>query len=197
VLSLVNWNVHHLFDILRSLGVWGHLAGALLAFAQTVLPFIPFVVVAGANVLIFGFWLGFIVNYLAAVLGSIALFLAARRFAGGWVETKLNKYKYLQSFNDRMERNGFLYIVIGRLIPVLPSFIINLAAAVMKVKYRDFVWGTVVGKLPMIFLESVIGHDLLYFHQNKGRLLLLSALFVGLILIGNMYKKKWFGGSNS
>ncbi|MFD0680434.1 MULTISPECIES: TVP38/TMEM64 family protein [unclassified Paenibacillus] len=194
---MANLNVQHLSDVLNSWGLWGRLAGAMLIFVQTVLPFIPFVVIAGANVLIFGFWLGFLVNYAASVLGAIVFFWIARHYAKDWVETKLEKYAYLNKINDKLENHGFLYITIGRIIPVLPSFGINLAAAVMKVRTRDFVMGTIVGKVPIILLESLIGHDLLYFHQYKGRFLVLSALFIGLILVGNVYKNKWFGSNKS
>jgi uncharacterized membrane protein YdjX (TVP38/TMEM64 family) len=171
----------------------GHLAGALLAYVQTVIPFVPFVVVAGANVLLFGLWLGFLVNYVMAVLGAITAFWFARNYGRRWVEKKLEKYPQLGKFNEKLERNGFLYIAISRVIPVLPSFAINLGAAITRVRGKDFFLGTVVGKLPMIFLESLIGHDLLYFHHNKGRLLLLSLVFIALLLIGNRFKRKWFG----
>jgi len=190
------WNVHHLSDILDSWGWMGHLAGALLAYVQTVFPFVPFVVVAGANVLLFGLWLGFIVNYVMSVLGASTAFWFARNYGRNWVEKRLEKYPQLSAFNERLQRNGFLYIAIARVIPVLPSFAINLGAAVTKVRGRDFILGTVVGKLPMIFLESLIGHDLLYFHHNKGRLLLLLVIFIALVLIGNRYKRKWFGSGS-
>ncbi|MCS7459423.1 TVP38/TMEM64 family protein [Paenibacillus doosanensis] len=194
---MAEWNVRHLSDILQSWGLLGHVAGMMLAYLQTVLPFIPFVIVAGANVLIFGLWLGFAVNYVMAVLGAVSTFLVARNYARGWVEKKLEKYAYIEKFNQKLEQNGFLYIAVSRVIPVLPSFGINLAAAVMKVRTRDFVLGTMVGKFPMIFLESLIGHDLLHFHHNKGRLFLLLLIFVVLILIGNIYKKKWFDSGNN
>lgn len=181
-----------MFEILQSWGIWGHLAGALLAFLQTIFPFAPFVVIAGANVLFFGLWPGFLVNYTMSVLGALTLFWFARNYAGGWVEKKLERYAYIEKFNRKLEQHGFLYILISRVVPILPSFVINLAAAVMKVKTRDFVLGTIIGKLPMVFLESLLSHDLLYFHQNKSRLILLVLIFVGLLLIGNKYKKKWF-----
>lgn len=189
---MAEWNVRHLSDILQSWGLLGHLAGAILAYVQTVVPFVPFVVVAGANVLLFGLWAGFLVNYSMAVLGAISVFWVARNFAKEWVEKKLEHYEYIEKFNQKLEENGFLYIAISRIIPILPSLAINLASAVMKVRTRDFILGTMVGKLPMIFLESLIGHDLLHFSHNKGRLTLLVLIFVVLLVIGNIYKKKWF-----
>jgi uncharacterized membrane protein YdjX (TVP38/TMEM64 family) len=193
VFSLDKWSVQHLSDMLDAWGLWGYLVGALLAYVQTLLPFIPFVVVAGANVLIFGLWIGFAVNYVMAVLGALTAFWFARSYGRHWAENKLKKYPSFQKFNEKIEVNGFLYIAVSRIIPVLPSIGINLAAAVMRVRTRDFVLGTVVGKLPMILLESFIGHDLLHFHHNKSRLILLLALFILLLIIGNYYRKKWFG----
>jgi uncharacterized membrane protein YdjX (TVP38/TMEM64 family) len=194
--SLGKWNVQHLSHILDTWGMWGYFFGALLAYVQTVVPFIPFVVVAGANVLIFGLWIGFAVNYVMSVSGAITAFWLARYYGRSWVEKRLAKYSYIQKFNEKIENNGFVYIAVSRVIPVLPSFGINLVAAVMRVSMRNFVLGTMVGKLPMIFLESLIGHDLVYFHHNKGRLLVLLAIFVVLLIIGNIYKKKWFGIDN-
>jgi uncharacterized membrane protein YdjX (TVP38/TMEM64 family) len=194
--SLSSWNVQHLSDMLQAWGLWGHLLGAFLVFLQTVVPFVPFVVVAGANVLIFGFWLGFIVNYVMSVLGAVTAFWIARYYARNWAQKKLEKYSYIQKFNDKLEQHGFIYIMVSRVIPIMPSFGINIGAAVTKVSTRNFVLGTMAGKLPMIYLESLIGHDLLHFHHNKGRLILLLVIFVVLILIGNAMRKKWFGGNN-
>jgi hypothetical protein len=51
----------------------------------------------------------------------------------------------------------------------------------------------VIGKFPIIMLESFIGHDLLHFRQYKGRLMLLCAVFVLLLLIGAAFKNKLSG----
>ncbi|NHN28484.1 TVP38/TMEM64 family protein [Paenibacillus agricola] len=187
-----NWSVDRLSDFLNTWGIWGHVIGALLAFIQTMIPLIPFVVVAGANVLLFGLWLGVLVNYVMSVLGAIAIFWLARNFGRHWIERKLERYAYIQLFNDRMEHNGFFYIAVSRVIPVLPSFGINWAAAVMRVKTRDFILGTIVGNLPTVLLESFIGHDLLHFEHNKSRLFILLGIFIILLVIGHICKNKWF-----
>ncbi|MEK3722061.1 TVP38/TMEM64 family protein [Paenibacillus sp. FSL H8-0034] len=187
------WNVQHLSDLLEAWGLWGHFLGALLAFVQPVVPFMPFVVVAGVNVLVFGLWFGFVVNYVMAVLGAITEFWLARNYGRTWVEKKIANHVYIQKFNKQIEHHGFIYITISRIIPVIPSFGINLGAAVMRVKTMDFVLGTIVGKLPMILLESFIGHDLLHFQHNKKRLLIMLGIFVILLLVGHICKKKWLG----
>lgn len=185
------WNVEYVSDVLNSFGFIGHLAGALLVVLQTIFPFVPFVIVAGVNVLLFGLWGGLVINYLCACLGAVIAFYAARHYGRTWIQKKLEKIRNIDKLNEQLKRRGMLFIAFSRLIPVLPSFAINYGAAVMKVRARDFIIGTLIGKAPMIWLESMIGHDLLHFTRYKGRLLILLAVFAVMIGIGHYFKNKW------
>jgi uncharacterized membrane protein YdjX (TVP38/TMEM64 family) len=172
------------------LGIYGQIIGVLLVFLQTFFPFIPFVVVAGTNVAIFGFKAGFIVNYLTSVLSAVSFFYAARYFGHAWVTRKLQRFPFLIPFSNRMVSQGFLYVLLGRFIPVLPSSAINLAAGVTGTRFGAFFAATVIGKLPIVFLESMIAHDLFHFRKYKDRLLLLLLIFALLILLGHWFKKR-------
>ncbi|MNI22536.1 hypothetical protein D3C73_760930 [compost metagenome] len=57
-------------------------------------------------------------------------------------------------------------------------------------KFRHFLFATLIGKLPVVFLESLIAHDLFHFQRYKGRLLVLLIVFVIFILVGNVVKNK-------
>lgn len=190
-LSLLN--VEQLSDYLRSFGAFSILLGAAIVFLQVIVPFVPFVLVAGANVLVFGLYWGFLLNYSMAVLGALCAFMFARYFGHGHVERFLARYPAVKAFNRRMESHGFFYVLMGRMIPVIPSTAISFGAGVTKVKVRDFFLGTVIGKLPIVLLESYIGHDLLHYNEYKGRLFILCALFVLLMVIGSFFKNKLTG----
>ncbi|TXK85845.1 TVP38/TMEM64 family protein [Paenibacillus sp. N3.4] len=188
-IKLTHSNMRQLSEHLRALGWPGKIIGMALVFFQTFFPFIPFVIVAGTNVAIFGIKVGFLVNYVMSCLGAIASFYFARYYGHAWVEKKLERFPLVKQFSTRMEKQGFLYVFLGRLIPILPSSAINFAAGLTRMRFTHFLWGTLLGKLPIIYLESMIAHDLFHFRQYKGRLLMLLAIFVGLMLIGNVVKK--------
>jgi len=188
-IKLTHTNMHQLSDHLRDLGWTGRLVGMLLIFVQTFFPFIPFVIVAGTNVAIWGIKWGFIVNYVMSCLGAIASFYFARYYGHAWVGAKLQKFPVVQQFSARLEKHGFLYVMLGRLIPVLPSSAINFAAGLTRVRFIPFLLGTLIGKLPIVFLESLIAHDLFHFQKYKDRLLWLLVVFVVLIVLGNVVKK--------
>ncbi|MDF2927340.1 MAG: hypothetical protein K0R57_6254 [Paenibacillaceae bacterium] len=191
--ELTHMNVEEMSEYLRSFGAYSIILGMAAVFVQVIVPFIPFVLVAGANVLVFGLFWGLVINYTMAVLGSFAAFMFARYFGHDRVESGLAKYATVRIFNKRMEEQGLFYVLIGRFIPVIPSTAVSLGAGVTKVRIRDFILGTVIGKLPVILLESFIGHDLIHFHQYKGRLALLGLIFVTLLLLGAVFKNKLTG----
>ncbi|WP_438446723.1 TVP38/TMEM64 family protein [Gorillibacterium sp. sgz5001074] len=190
-LSLLN--VEELSDYLRSFGVFSVFLGAAIVFIQVIVPFVPFVLVAGANILVFGLYWGFLLNYSMAVLGAIAAFMFARYFGHSRVERFLTRYPAVTGFNKKMEKHGFFYVLMGRLIPVIPSTAISFGAGVTRVRMRDYVIGTIVGKLPIVLLESLIGHDLIHYNQYKGRLFVLCVIFILLLLVGSFFKNKLSG----
>jgi len=185
---LTHSNVGELSDYLQSFGSFAVILGAFAVLLQTWFPVVPFVIVAGTNVLVFGLWWGFAINYSMSCVGAITAFLFARYYAGDWVRRKSAQNLTLYKFNKIAEDHGFSYIFMARLIPVLPSSAINLGSAVSHVPIRYFVFATLLGKLPIVLLESLIGHDLLFFKQYKARLIGLALVFLLLLGVGMFIK---------
>jgi uncharacterized membrane protein YdjX (TVP38/TMEM64 family) len=190
-IKLTHTNLKQWSDYLKSFGVFAIFFGMLAVLIQTMIPFAPFILVAGANVLVFGFWWGFLVNYTMSCVGALLAFIFARYFGRKWVEKRLAKYTLVQKFNNKLDNQGFFYVMIGRLIPVIPSSAINYGSGVSKMSMQQFLFGTVIGKLPIVFMESLIAHDLQHLHRYRLRLILLLAVFVILLLVGNALKKKF------
>ncbi|PYI54411.1 TVP38/TMEM64 family protein [Paenibacillus flagellatus] len=189
--ELRHGNVEQLADLLHSFGIFAVIAGMLAIFFQTWFPFVPFVLLAGANAYVFGLCGGFAINYVMSCAAAVSAFVIARYVAHDYVEGKLAKYASVQSFNRKLERHGFFYTLLGRLIPVIPSSLINFGAGVSKIKFRPFFVATVIGKLPIVLMETLIGHDLLRFKEHKGRLFVVLLLFVLLLWAGHYMKSRW------
>ncbi|MDF2658202.1 MAG: hypothetical protein K0Q94_993 [Paenibacillus sp.] len=191
--DLRHGNVEQLADLLHSFGIYAVIAGMLAIFFQTWFPIVPFVLLAGANAYVFGLTGGFVMNYGMTCLSAVCAFLIARYIARDAVEARLAKFPAVQSFNRKLERQGFFYTLVGRLIPVIPSSLINFGAGVSNIRFRPFLLATVLGKLPIVLMETFIGHDLIRFKEHKIRLLLVLVLFVLLICLGQYMKTRWTG----
>ena len=122
-----------------------------MMFLQNLLNAIPIVLVISANVALIGLWKGFAYSVLTSVIASTLLFLMFRYlFSDAWQSEKYDKYL------QKIENNGFLYILIARLIPIMPTSVINVAAGLSTIKLKQYVAATFVGNTIYAFIIAFI-----------------------------------------
>lgn len=183
-------DIHSIADWLRELGLGAVLIGGGLIMLQTFLPVIPFLVLVAANVLVFGLVGGFLINWISAVAASILMFYLARTTGRDWAQRKVDQYPKLMKLNEFLKKNGFKSILTLRIFPVVPPVALNLASGLSQVEAQAYIAATAIGKMPAIFLQSVIGNDLIYFSENKTRILLAVVGFGLILAIGIRVVKK-------
>lgn len=124
----------------------------VLLFAVTAsvgFPATPFVV---AGALLFGLWFGAALNAVGLTLGAGGAFWVSRFLIHGFVEPRLMKRKWFEEFNAGVKKNGLVYVMFLRLLPLIPYGAVNFAAGVTNVRFRSFFLGTAVGVLPHVFI---------------------------------------------
>lgn len=188
--QLTHLDVERLGDFLRSFGIFAVAVAVAATFFQACFPFAPFFVVAGANVLVFGLWPGMSITYSMTVLGAFGAFYFARYTGRRWVQLRLKRYAGAEKLNRKLAENGFFYVLMARLAFVIPSVAVNWISGLSKMKFSRFATATLLGKLPVVVLESMVGHDLIHFGENKPRLIALALIFLGFMLVGRMIQKK-------
>ena len=105
--------------------------------------------------LMFGTALGAALAVCGSTIGAILLFLAARSALGPFLARRAGRL--LERVQPGLERDGFLYVLALRLIPVVPFWLINLAAALSGVRLSHFVAATVIGIIPAVVVFASIG----------------------------------------
>jgi uncharacterized membrane protein YdjX (TVP38/TMEM64 family) len=56
--------------------------------------------------------------------------------------------------------NAFSYLLVLRLVPAIPFWLVNIAAGFVRIRLRTYVIATVVGIIPATFIYSSIGAGL-------------------------------------
>jgi uncharacterized membrane protein YdjX (TVP38/TMEM64 family) len=92
-------------------------------------------------------------------VGSIIAFSITRFLGQDFVTRKLKGKG--EQFNERLSQHGFTVILTIRLIGVPPAEIINYAAGLSKISFRDFILATVLGVTPVVILIVLTGDRLL------------------------------------
>ena len=95
---------------------------------------------------------------IGATLGAILAFLAARFVFGAWVQDRFKEP--LQRFNEELSRYSRNYLLVLRILPLAPFFVVNYCAGLTRIPLRTFVWTTSVGMLPGALIYAYIGEQL-------------------------------------
>ncbi|MDB4191091.1 VTT domain-containing protein [Amylibacter sp.] len=106
---------------------------------------------------------GFFINLIGASLGAMLCFILMKTLLGRFVYSKLIKSKnqnILNSLNNELHKNEFNYLLIMRLMPMIPFFIGNLGPAFFGVKFSNYAITTPIGIFPGVFVGTTIGTGL-------------------------------------
>ncbi len=106
---------------------------------------------------LFGITFGTLYVVVGATLGATAIFLLARSTLGDLLRAKAGPW--LQRMEAGFSENAFSYMLVLRLIPLFPFFVVNLVPAFLGVSLRTYVVGTFIGIIPgtLVFILAGAG----------------------------------------
>ncbi len=107
--------------------------------------------------LLFGFKYSVIYSLVMTALGGAASLLIMRYFLYDFVKDKYKNYQMKYLSNDK---NNIKTLISLRVIPVIPFFLVNAISAISSIRIFDFVWASVIGRMPIILLYSYIGDQI-------------------------------------
>ncbi len=143
--------------------VASHMAGAALIF-MLVYALATAVSLPGGAILsiaggfLFGPWLGTAWIVIGATLGATAVFLIARTALGNSLRAKAGPA--LRKMEAGFQDNALSYLLVLRLVPLFPFFLVNLVPAFLGVRLGTYLVGTFVGIIPGAFVFAFAGAGL-------------------------------------
>ncbi len=132
-----------------------NLAAGLLEYvavnivASSVIP-IP---VAGAlvavGVMLFGVWVGMVVNVLSATLGSYISLLLTRSCCRSYFQRLLGRHgDKWQALDHALVSDGPTLALLLRLTPLAPFVVTNILLSLTSISHFTYVWTTLIGIIP-------------------------------------------------
>jgi len=172
-------------DWLQRAGNWAPLCYVLAYIVMTivVLPSTPLNIVGGA---MFGAGWGLVWTSLGALLAAIVPFtftrtvgreIVAQRLAGRW-----------QAMDAEVRHGGLFYMFAIRLVPVMPYGLVNFAAGLTAVSFKDYLLGTALGTVPSVLPFVLLGSYGVRAVQTRDVLPLVGALgLTGVLVAGSTW----------
>lgn len=129
----------------------------------------------------YGIWPGMLYIIIGATGAGVTGYVMGRFFGNSVL--KFHQSKWASAIYERMQGQGFLYVFILRLIPLVGFDILSYLAGMTRVKFTSFVLATVIGMLPGTFAYSLVGTSL----ASGDRTLILIAFSVFALLLVTTY----------
>ena len=106
----------------------------------------------------FGWVIGSILTILGATTGACILFIFSKTIFAKYLNKKINKNKGLIfTFERNIKENAFFYLLFMRLMPLFPFVFVNVAPALMGVRFFVFFITTFLGIIPATVIYSILG----------------------------------------
>ena len=146
-------------ETLAGLGPW---APAVYMAMFAVLPafFFPVAVLALAGGLVFGLWLGALYTFIGAVINCSVMFWMARHWGREKIRAMIEA-KLAPQWKTRLEklegREGFVLLIVLRLIPAVPCNLINYTFGLTGMTYPAYILASALGIIPGTFAFINIG----------------------------------------
>lgn len=137
---------------------------------------------------IFPVWqANFIANF-GNLAGAVIGFLLSRHVLRDEVQSCYGHR--LQRINDGIRRSGWLYLLVLRIAPVLPSPLVNLGMGLTPMSLPIYAAATLVGRIPMTALYVNLGSelgDIRHLSELLSLEIILSLLLVGALMLAGHY----------
>lgn len=140
-----------------------HLLAALVLFGLLYVAVVAFSLPGGAVMTIaggflFGTWLASAVTVLSATLGALVVFLAARTAFADLLRDRAGPW--LKRMEKGFREDGASYMLVMRLVPIFPFFVVNVAPAFLGVSTRLYLLTTLFGIIPGTVVYASVGNGL-------------------------------------
>ena len=173
---------------LEDMGIFAPIIYVVLYTIGTllILPSTPLNLTGGA---LFGIWWGTFWTTVAAIIAAIAAFaftrtvgkeVIAQKFAGRW-----------EAIDAEIRQGGLFYMFSIRLLPIIPYGLVNFAAGLTSIRWRDYLIGTVLGTLPGVLPFVMMGSG--FTELSQGNILPLMAAFAltgALVGVATWYRRR-------
>lgn len=170
---------------------WAPLA-AILVYVLFASAGVPQIVLITAIVTAFGPWWGLVYSWTGKMIACCIGFFVGRGFGARIVARHASPR--VAEIMQLLAKRGFLASALIRLVPTVPSVLVNIAAGATPMRFRDFLAGTAIGSVPKMALMAFGGDAAMKaVHNNSlSAWIVLGAvilLWIALAVLG----RRWLG----
>lgn len=183
---LSNISATGITDWVLSFGAWSPVAYLLVMVAQVIASPIPAGPVALAGALIFGVWQGLALALTGSVIGSVLIFVVARRWGEPLVVRLVGERIYRKYVGILDDKGWWLFAIL--LFPFMPDDAVVALAGLSAISFRRFLVVMVVGRIPGSTMTALLASD--WVTGSAATWVSISVTIAVILTLGLVYKDR-------
>lgn len=181
-----------LTNFLLSIGMWGYVLSCFLILIESIVPALPLSVFITLLFYKFGFVIGFIISYIFTILGCIMsykIFNSKLRYKFDDYINKNDMIK-LNKIKKRINKIKFNNLCLIIAIPFTPAFLVNIAAGIVNMNFKKYLYALMIGKIFLIIFWGFIGTSLINSFKNPINLIYIIIMLIICFIISKLVSKR-------
>lgn len=171
---------------LKSIGnIWWAPAVFILFYCIFNVLLVPATILSLTAGAVWGWWEGGLWVLVASTVASAIPFFLARSTGSRWIEAQVRKRA--SGLYEKLHHEGFITLLLLRLVPIAPYNILNYAAGLAGIRTRHYLLATFIGTIPGIFIFTYLADSIAAGVISPGqaflRILLAGVFLASLALI--------------
>ena len=170
---------------------FGPLGGFLLVLLESVFPPLPLGAIVGLNMLSFGNLFGFLISYVATIVGCIASFYIFRYlFRDKFIHWfSKNKQETIKKWMKKLSDIDFNALVVLFALPVTPAFAVNRAGGLSEIPAKKYLIALIIGKPAMLLFYGYIAVSFVDSLKDPTNFLKIGGLVLAAYIISKIVEK--------
>ena len=176
--------------LLNSPPFLGFFLGMFIIMLESMIPMLPLAVFIVINVILFGGVIGFLMSWIATIVGCLLMFAISRKYFSNFFDKKTKNSKRIKKIMHSINEMKFSTLVLITALPFTPAFLINIGSGLSKMSYKKFLINIILSKAVVVYFWGYIGTSLIESITDVKVLIKLGLLLGITYIISKIIMKK-------
>lgn len=156
--QIINDVVEYLKDLVLNNNMFISLfLGMGIIILESMIPILPLALFIALNMIIFGNFIGFIISWIATILGCSLSFFIFRKGLSKKIYKNIENKPKTERLMNVVSNVSFSKLVVIMAIPFTPAFSVNIGAGLSKMKYKKFLTACIIAKISIVYFWGFVG----------------------------------------
>lgn len=167
----------------------GPLSGFLIIILESIIPILPLGAFIALNTIVFGPFYGFIISWIATIVGCIMSFYAFRLGFSKTLYKNIRIDGKVYKFMDYVSTISLAQLTLLVALPFTPAFAVNIASGLSTMSFGKYIISIIIGKLSIVYFWGYIGTSLIESLKDPITLLEVAVLMSIAYVISRLIQK--------